>query len=94
MEQKMTITLDIPKILEQELSDEATQIGVPLPEYIVQLLSLRPALNPQPKTGAELITYWQNAGVVGTRTDIKDSSQHARQIRAKAEKRIQDNRNE
>ncbi len=87
----MTITLNIPKILEQELSNEATRIGVSLPEYIVQLLSFRPTLSPQLKTGAELVTYWQNAGVVGIRTDIKDSSQYARQIRARAEKRVQDN---
>jgi hypothetical protein len=90
----MSITLDIPKTLEQVLSAEATQIGVSLPEYIVQLFSLRPALNPQPKTGSDLVAYWQNAGVVGTRPDIKDSSQYARQIRAKAEKRIQDNGND
>ncbi len=32
----MSITLDIPKTLEQVLSAEAAQMGVSLPEYIVQ----------------------------------------------------------
>ena len=88
----MAIMLDIPETLEQELSDEAAQFGLSLPEYVARLLALRPSLSSQPKhsppkTGAELVAYWQAADLIGTRSDISDSQQHARQIREKAEKR-------
>ena len=89
--EQMTITLDIPKTLEKELNHEAAQIGLSLPEYILQLLSLRPTIKVHLKTGTDLVTYWQEAGLIGTRTDISDSLHHARQIRAQAEKRAQDN---
>jgi predicted DNA-binding antitoxin AbrB/MazE fold protein len=42
---------------------------------------------PAVHTGAELVAYWQQAGLVGTRTEIRDSQQHAREIRADAERR-------
>jgi hypothetical protein len=83
----MTITLELPKELENELSQEADMLGLSLPDYTLRLLFLRPALEAVPKTGAELVTYWRNAGVIGTRPDVTDSQQHARQVRAKAEKR-------
>ena len=36
----MTITLDLPQELEQELSVEAGKISLSLPEYILQLLAV------------------------------------------------------
>lgn len=83
----MTLTLEIPNELEQELSTEAAQLGVSLPEYVLRLLSFRPPLTPTPQTGADLVVYWREAGLVGTRTDIADSQQYARKLRATAEKR-------
>jgi hypothetical protein len=83
----MTITLELPEELENELSQEADMLGLSLPDYTLRLLFLRPNLEAVPQTGAELVTYWRNAGVIGTRSDIADSQQHARQLRAKAERR-------
>lgn len=90
----MTLQLNLPRELETELSQQAAQLGLPLSEYAVRLLSLwrtvervdfaTPAM---PKTGAELVAYWQREGLTGTRPDIADSQEHARVIRAKAEHR-------
>jgi hypothetical protein len=41
----------------------------------------------KPKTGAELVAYWQNEGLIGTRPDRLDSQAHARQICEQAERR-------
>ncbi len=41
----MTITLDLPQELEQELSVEAGKISLSLPEYILQLLAVRKFFN-------------------------------------------------
>ena len=35
-----------------------------------------------PQTGAELVAYWQVAGLIGTRNDIADSQEYARKLRA------------
>ena len=40
-----------------------------------------------PKNGAELVAYWQTEGVIGSRSDIENSQEHARKIRRKAETR-------
>jgi hypothetical protein len=89
----MTITLEIPEELKNELTDEANQLGISLPEYTVRVLYARPIMKAPPKTGKELVAYWKNAGVIGTRTDIVDSQQHARMLRAEAERRTRDNNN-
>jgi hypothetical protein len=39
------------------------------------------------KTGADVVTYWKKAGVIGSRPDIKDSQEYARKLRREAEKR-------
>ena len=83
----MSITLDLPQELESELATEATQLGLPLSEYVLRLLSTRSLVGPSPTNGAELVAYWQREGVIGTRPDIMDSQVHARQLRHKAERR-------
>jgi hypothetical protein len=83
----MTISLDIPTELENELSTEASQLKLPLSEYILRVLSVRPPLNNPPRTGAELVAYWQQTGVINSRPDITDSQTHARQLRHQAETR-------
>ena len=77
----MSITLDMPQELEKELSAAAAQAGLSLSEYALRVLSTASAMGNKPKTGAELIEYWQNEGSIGTRSDIADSQTHARQIR-------------
>ncbi|MGK7928511.1 MAG: hypothetical protein AB4290_25285 [Spirulina sp.] len=83
----MTITLELPQELEQQLALEAEKIDLSLSEYILHLLSVRQVLTNPPKTGAELVKYWQNEGLINSRPDIKDSQEYARQIRYSAEDR-------
>ena len=86
----MSITLDLPQELESELAIEAAQLGLPLSEYVLRLLSTRSLVGQVPTTGAELVAYWQREGVIGMRSDIVDSQAHARQIRHKAERRVRE----
>lgn len=83
----MSITLDLPEELENELSAEAAQLGLSLPDYVLRVLSTGLVIGKKPRTGAELVDYWQIEGLIGTRTDITDSQTHARQIRERAEQR-------
>ena len=83
----MSITLDLPEELENELSAEATQLGLSLPEYILRVLSTGLIMDKTPKTGAELVEYWQSEGLIGTRPDITDTQARARQIREQAQRR-------
>ena len=85
----MILTLELPEELEADLINEAEQIGLSLTEYTLRLLLSRPVLKATPTNGAGLVGYWQEAGVIGMRSDINDSPQHARQLRAQAERRQQ-----
>jgi hypothetical protein len=85
----MSITLDIPEELEIELSAEAARLGLSLPEYLLRVLSTGLVIGRRPKTGADLVEYWQKEGLIGTRPDIGDSEAHARRIREQAEQRTQ-----
>ncbi|MCA9995504.1 MAG: hypothetical protein KDE56_07150 [Anaerolineales bacterium] len=89
----MILTLELPKELESELADEANQLGLSLSEYTLRVLFSRPMVQAPPKTGGDLVAYWQDAGLIGTRPDIRDSLQHARKIREQAEKRLKDAEN-
>lgn len=39
-----------------------------------------------PTTGAAVVAYWKQEGVIGMRPDITDSAAHAREIRRQAER--------
>ncbi len=81
----MTISLDLPQKLEQELSVEAGKISLSLPEYILQLLAVRKFSENLPRSGADLVSYWQSEGLINSRPEIKDSQEYARQISYVAE---------
>lgn len=83
----MTLTIDIPEELETELLDEARRLGLSLPEYTLTLLRMRQTNRDLPRTGADLVSYWQREGLIGTRPEITDSQTHARQIRQQVERR-------
>jgi len=83
----MIVTLDLPSELEDELSHEASQLKLPLTEYILRVLLFRPFLQSPPKTGAELVSYWESSGVINSRPDITDSQEYARRLRREAETR-------
>ncbi len=85
----MNISIELPPDLENELSTEASQLKLPLGEYILRVLLFRPFLQNPPKTGVELVAYWESVGVVGSRPDIPDSQEHARRLRQDAEHRRQ-----
>ena len=85
----MVISLELPLELENELSIEASQLKLPLTEYILRMLAFRPFLQNPPKTGVDLVAYWESIGVVGSRSDITDSQEHARRLRNQAENREQ-----
>lgn len=84
----MTITLDLPEELEQELSAEAHELGISLSEYALRVLSMGLIVGGRPKTGAELVAYWGAEKLIGSRSEITDSQTHARRIREQAERRI------
>ncbi len=77
----MNISLDLPAELETELSQEAARLNLPLADYILRILTVRPPLQNPPKNGAELVAYWEKVGVIGSRPDITDSQEYARQLR-------------
>ncbi len=85
----MSIRLDLPLDLENELSTEALRLNLSLSEYILRVLSVRTVLNNPPQTGADLVAYWQAEGVINSRPDIIDSQVHARHLRQEAEARTQ-----
>ena len=84
----MSVTLDLPEELASALSAEADRLNMSLSEYILRVLTTALPVSHMPTTGAELVTYWQNEGVIGTRSDIADSPEYARQLRRKAERRL------
>lgn len=85
----MNISIELPSDLENELSTEASRLKLPLAEYILRVLAFRPFLQNPPKTGIELLTYWESVGVVGSHPDITNSQEHARKLRDQAEHRQQ-----
>ncbi len=83
----MSLVLDLPSELENGLATEAARLGLPLSEYALRLIAAGRETRPALRTGAELLDYWQGAGLVGTRPEIADSRTHARTVRTQAEKR-------
>jgi hypothetical protein len=83
----MSLVLDLPPELETELISEASRMGLPLPEYVKQLLLAGRPPESMPRNGSQLVSYWQGEGLVGTRADITDSQEHARELRRQAEQR-------
>jgi hypothetical protein len=73
--------------LSNEISVGAERLGVSISDYIVHLLSLTLAKDKKPKHGAELVEYWRREGLIGSRPEVTDSQEYARQLRARAEKR-------
>jgi hypothetical protein len=83
----MSINLKLSPELENELNTEAEKLNLPLSEYILHILSTRKSVDILPKTGAELVKYWENEGVINSRPDITDSQAYARELRNQAETR-------
>jgi hypothetical protein len=83
----MSLVLELPPDLAAELTAEAARLGLSLSEYVLRLLAAGRGPNPGPRTGAELLSYWQAEGLVGTRPEITDAPSHARALREQAQRR-------
>lgn len=83
----MKLTLEIPLELESSLTAEADRQGLPLAEYALRVLRMSQPNHCTLDSGAELVDFWQQQGIVGTRHDITDSQSHARNLRHDVEKR-------
>jgi len=83
----MSIAIDLPVEMEEQLLAEAAELGLSLPEYVLRLISTGVVIGNKPRNGAELVSYWQHEGVIGSRREIDDSRARARQIRNEAEHR-------
>lgn len=61
--------------------------GLPPTEYAVRVLAEGRVADVMPRTGAELVAYWEREGVIGSRPDIVDPEAYARSLRRQAETR-------
>jgi hypothetical protein len=89
----MEMKIDIPDDVADELMFEAAEMELSVHEYVLQVIDARQFVLPEdrrPKTGAELVEYWRRAGIIGSRSDITDSVEYARELRRKAERRNHD----
>ncbi len=98
----MTLILELTPEQEQQLELEARQRNLDATSYAITLLFEQgtaeegldkplPPVGPLPPvngTGADLVAYWEREGLVGSRPEIEDSLEHAREIRRTAERRV------
>jgi hypothetical protein len=85
----MSITIELPPELEDKLSTEASQLNLSLSEYVLRILLSGENVKKRPKTGAELVIFWQKEGVINSCPDITNSQDQARYLRHQAETRAQ-----
>lgn len=83
----MNVTLDLPQDLERELAAKADRLGVALEEYAIRLLAEGAREARAPRTGPEIVEYWQRENLIGYRSDIRNSAMHARRLRHEAQRR-------
>ena len=83
----MSITIDLEPELEAALTREAAYMKMSLPDYILRALAVGRKPDPMPKTGAEVLAYWDSLGILGNRPDIVDPLAYARELRERAETR-------
>lgn len=89
----ITATATSARLVEKRISQfticQSTHLNLPSPD-ITQLLLLGQVLKNSPKTGAEVVAYWQREGVINSRPDITNSQAYARKLRYEAERRMQE----
>ena len=77
----MPQTVELPDDLADVLTDEASRLGLSLPDYAVCLLTSARPLAASVRSGADLVAFWRAEGVVSSRPDIPDSQSEARRLR-------------
>jgi hypothetical protein len=90
----LTITIELTPVQEAVLQAQAAAAGVDAAEYARQLLALDLTALPLPKTGAEAIEYWQQAGVFGLFGNRGNAQEFARQLRGGTKQCNSDNASE
>ncbi|HUG93015.1 MAG TPA: hypothetical protein VML55_19400 [Planctomycetaceae bacterium] len=83
----MPQTVELPDDLADALTDEASRLGLSLPDYAVRLLTSARPPAAAIHSGAALVAFWQAEGLVGNRPDIVDSQAEARRLREQAQRR-------
>lgn len=86
----MTLILELPNELEDELIEEAERRGLSLHEYALLVLTTGLTADKKPTTGAELVDFWREEGLIGSRPDIEDAHVYARMLRQQAESRVRE----
>ncbi len=82
----MAVSLDLPDDLEKALIREAAGLGVSLSDYLLRILADRRLLAaPTARSGAELVAFWESEGLIGSRADIEDPVQYARELRERSQ---------
>ncbi|MBY0231109.1 MAG: hypothetical protein K2W96_17630 [Gemmataceae bacterium] len=82
----MTPTIEAAEQVPATLETEAAGLGMTVQEYIVHLLTDKPGTETI-RNGADLVSYWEKHGVIGSRPDILDSQAEARRLREQAQRR-------
>jgi hypothetical protein len=83
----MTLTIPLSDDLERELSAEAGRLGLTLQDYALRLLEAQAPARALPRSGAELVAFWDATGVIGSAPAGVDAPGLAREIRVRAERR-------
>lgn len=83
----MPQTIELPDDLADALTDEASRLGLSLPDYAVRLLTSARPSSTSLRSGADLVAFWQAEGLAGSRPDIADSQSEARRLRDQAQRR-------
>ena len=83
----MALHVNLSKEAQARLRAQAAALGMNLEDYAARVLEGSATPLPTKMTGAEMVAFWERAGVIGSRPDIKDSVAYARRLRRKAERR-------
>jgi hypothetical protein len=83
----MSIVLELPADLEAKFAAAAAREGISLSDYLLRILANGGPATRTVSSGAELVEYWKQAGIVGSWSGVSDSQEHARKLRAEAERR-------
>jgi len=83
----MSRTVELPDELADALTEEASRLGLSLPDYAVRLLTTARPSAKSIQSGHDLVDYWKSEGVIGSRLDIVDSQAEARLQRNQAQRR-------
>lgn len=83
----MSQTVELPDDLVDALTEEASRLGLSLPDYAVRLLSAACPSVASIHSGADLVAFWRAEGLVGSLPHIADSQTEARRLREQAQRR-------